>query len=296
MKKYDEHDYVTYPRNFSAYSWYKPLLVALLTVVFLFIGMLLIEVSTKLIFRTAVSSSGYDDMDLYTSAGAFNNGAMAAIMIPCLLIAALIVKDRPISSYFSSMGGWRWIVFLKTLVAGIIIVFIPSIIWFALKGRTGDVRFTVGGFILLTLFVPFQGLAEELMYRSFIMQTAGSWFKLPIIGLLAQMLVFASVHPYNIVGVITIAISALIYGLACILSKGLESPTVLHIMNNMSEIYMAGFGFGLITAEQTVADSVFNLVLKVLFLLFVFYASKTLHWFDGVKRDDISDFNSRNSK
>ncbi len=34
--------------------------------------------------------------------------------VPCLLLAARIVKDRPLSSFFSSMGGWRWKVFLNT--------------------------------------------------------------------------------------------------------------------------------------------------------------------------------------
>ena len=295
MKKYDEHDYITYPRRFNAYRWYKPLLIALLSFVFYLACIFLIEVLTKLMFNTTISSSGYDDMDLFTSAGAFYNGTTASILIPCILLAALIVKDRPVSSYFSSMGGWRWRVFLNTLLVGVLIVFIPNAIRFALKGRTGDIRFTIGGFILLTLLVPFQGLAEELTYRSYFMQTFGSWFKLPIVGLIIQILAFTAVHPYNLTGIISIAISALIYGMVCILSKGLEACTVLHIMNNMSELLMTGFGFGLLTADQTVFDSIFNLVTKVLFFAFIFYANKKLHWFDEIKRDDVAEFNARKS-
>ncbi len=58
--------------------------------------------------------------------------------------------------------------------------------WFLLHGRVENVRFTLGGFFFLILLIPLQGVSEELMYRSFIMQTVSSWFKLPIAGLIVQ--------------------------------------------------------------------------------------------------------------
>ena len=56
---------------------------------------------------------------------------------------------------------------------------------------------------------------------------------------------------------------------------------------------MAGFGYTLITAEQTIPDTVFNLTVKILFFLFILYADKKLHWFDEVKYDDVALFNSQ---
>ena len=56
---------------------------------------------------------------------------------------------------------------------------------------------------------------------------------------------------------------------------------------------MAGFGYGLITSEQTIPDTAFRLILKILFLLFIFYADRKLHWFDEVKRDDVARFNAK---
>lgn len=294
MRTVNEHDYATYPRRFYGYKWYKPLLVGLLFVVFNIIAMLAIDPLTKLLFSTTVNqTSGYDGMDFFSAAGAFNNGAAAAVVIPCLLLAALIVKDRPLSSYYSSMGGWRWKVFFKVFAAGLLIFLIPDVIWFLLKGKTGDVLFTTGGFIILALFVPFQGIAEELLFRSYIIQTVSSWFKMTVIGMIVQILIFAAVHPYNIIGVIEIAVSALLYSLICIFSKGIESPSVLHIFNNSIELFMAGFGFGLITSQQNIADMVFNIILKVLFFLFILYADKKLHWFDEVQFDDVVLFNSK---
>lgn len=292
MRTFTERDYITYPRRFKAYRWYKPLLVAVLFAVFLLISMFGIELITKVIFKTVVSDHGYDDMDFYSAPGAFYNGAMAAIVIPCLIFAALIVKDRPVSSYFSSMGGWRWKNFFRMLGVGFVVFGIPSIIRFALEGNTG-IRFTLGGFLILSLFVPLQGVAEEMMYRGFIMQTAGSWFNMSLVGLIVQILCFTLAHNYNIIGAIGIAVSAIVYGLTCVFSKGIEAPSALHILNNMTEIYMAGFGFGAVSATQTIPEMLFNLFFKILFFLFVLYAAKKLHWFDEVKRDDVAEFDKK---
>ena len=293
MKTFNERDFATYPRNYKAYRWYKPLLVGVLYAVFFFLFLSIVYLITSLAFHTVVTSTGYDDLDLYSDAGAFFNGAMYAIVIPALLIAAKIVKDRPVSSYFSSMGGWRWKIFLKTFVAGFVIFGIPVLLSFLLHGRTGDVKFTPGGFIFLILLFPLQGVAEELMYRGFITQTVSSWFRLPAAGLIVQTIVFAAAHPYNLIGVIYIAITAVIYGLISFYSRGIEASSSLHILNNVIEICMAGFGFGSLSAELSISSPLFNVILKLLFLVFIIYADKKLHWFDQVKYDDIEPFNAR---
>ncbi|MDO5139114.1 MAG: CPBP family intramembrane metalloprotease [Oscillospiraceae bacterium] len=283
MKMLRENDYATFPITFGTYRWYKPLIVGALFVVFWLISSLVIDLVTKLLFHTTVTNTGYDDMDFFTAAGAFDNAALAAVVIPCLILAALIVRDRPVSSYFSSMGGWRWGVFLKTLAAAFVILGIPTIVWLLIHGRTGEMAFTLGGFILLTLLAPLQGIGEELLCRGFIMQTVSSWFKLPIVGVIVQTIIFAVGHPYNAIGMIEIVISGLLYALICLRTKGIESSSALHIVNNMTAIYMAGFGFGSITSEATVPDDVVNVLFKILFFVFIIYADRKLHWFDKVK-------------
>lgn len=231
--------------------------------VFFLLFVSLVYLITSLAFHTTVSNTGYDDLDFYSTAGAFFNGALGAIYIPSLLLAALIVKGRPISSYFSSMGGWRWKTFLKTLAVCFVICGIPIIIKCLLSGKTGDMQFTAGGFIFLLLFMPLGCIAEELLFRGLIMQTASSWFRLPLIGLLVQAIAFAAVHPYNLVGIIYIASSAVIYGLICIYSRDIESSSALHITNNLTELIMGGIGFGKLTAEQTVFSTLIILVFNI---------------------------------
>lgn len=293
MRTLTERDYATYPRRFDGYKWYKPLLVGLIySVLVVIFSMFVIDLITKALFGATVSGTGYDDMDFFTAAGAFSNGMTAAIVVPCMIVAALIIRDRPISSYLSSMGGWRWNVFFKTLAVAFVMLGIPTIVLHVLHGRTGDIRFTIGGFIILSLLIPLQGFGEELSFRSYIMQTVSSWFMMPVLGIIVQMIVFTAIHPYNMVGRVEIAVSAVIYALVCVYSRGLESGTALHIINNVTEIYMVGVGFGSITADATIPDTAVNLFFKIVFFAFILFADKKLHWFDDVQYDDVEKFNA----
>ena len=296
MRTISEHGYTTYPRRFDAYKWYKPLIVGALFSIFLIICLFAIDPITKMLFGATVGMESYDNWDYYTAAGAFNSTAQAIAPMLALLLAALIVKDRPISSYFSSMGGWRWNVFLKTFAIGLILVGLPIAIDNLMKGYSGTINFTVGGFIIFTLLAPLQGVGEEMLFRGYIMQTASSWFKLPVAGILVQIAVFAAVHPYNMIGVIEIAISALMYALVCVYTKGLEAGSAMHIINNMTLMYFAGFGFGSITSEETISGLLLDCCTKVAFFLFVLIADKKLHWFDTMKYDDVAKFNSKRNK
>ena len=296
MKALSKHDYPTYPRQFMSYRWFKPLLVGLLSGGFFFLFASLVYLITSLAFHTTISNTGYNDMNFYTAAGAFYNSAMIAIYIPSFLFAALIVKDRPFSSYFSSMGGWRWKIFLKTFAVGFVIFGIPTIIRFLISGKVTDVQFTTGGFICLILFMPLGCIGEELLFRGFIMQTVGSWFRLSLIGLIAQTDAFAAAHPYNLTGVIYIAASAAIYGIICMISRGIESSGAIHILNNLIELIMGGLGFGKLGAEQTLSSTLPVIALKLVFLAFIIYADKKLHWFDEVQHDDIEPFNEKYAK
>lgn len=295
MKRVTERDFAIYPLKFKTYRWFKPLMVCLMYIVFFFIFLSIVYLITSIAFHTTVTTTGYDDLDFYSAAGAFFNCATRVIVIPALLLAAMIVKDRPISSYFSSMGGWRWRTFLKTFAAGFVVFGIPIILWFLQHGKVEDVRFTLGGFFLFILLIPLQSVSEELMDRGFIMQTVSSWFKLPVAGLIVQTIVFASSHPYNLIGIIYIAISGVIYGLICIYTRGIEASSALHILNNTIEICMAGFGYGSITAEQTISQPLFNVIFKCLFLVFIIYADKKLRWFDKVQYDDVEPFNAKHA-
>ena len=145
--------------------------------------------------------------------------------------------------------------------------------------------------LLVMALLP--ALAEELTFRGYIMQTVSSWFKLPVAGIIVQIVIFTVIHPYNIIGVVEIAISALMYALVCVFTRGLEAGSAMHIINNMTLMYFAGFGFGTITSEETISGLVLDCACKIAFFLFVLIADRKLHWFDKVKYDDVEKFNAK---
>lgn len=100
-------------------------------------------------------------------------------------------------------------------------------------------------------------------------------------------------HPYNWVGVANVFTVGIILGLCAYFTKGLESCCALHIVNNMTTFYLAGFGIGAVKTEQGILDWIVPSCLGLQFLGFVMIASKKLGWFSKVKKDDVALFNAK---
>ena len=91
------------------------------------------------------------------------------------------------------------------------------------------------------------------VFRGFLMQTFGSWFRIPIIAIIIQALVFTSLHQYDIVGLTSILISGLLFGLIAWYTRGLEISTALHTANNLAAfLYKINF----ITARKQVGNEI----------------------------------------
>ena len=293
------YEYTTFPRRFISYRWFKPLLVALLTFVF----MLLFQIVT-LIIATAWAGdidfiftigTTYDDMNPYTGPGAMVELGSIAVILPALALAALIVRDRPYSSYSSSRGGWNWKAFGKCLLVALVVVALPSIIELFLfpdEGATGIVKLTVPGVIACIAIIPFQCAAEEYVFRGLIMQTVGSWTKLPVLAILVQAAVFAAAHPYNMIGVIAIFLNGVVWGIVVQQTKGLEASCAAHIVNNFMAFGLGGLGLASITSEVDVISLVIALAIDLVYLAVILVAHKKLNWFAS-KGDGAAAFNEK---
>lgn len=292
-----EHGYATYPRRFMGYKWYKPILFAFImaAIALSFISVLSFIAGVFSQDPNFISNvqKGYDGMDVYTLSGCLIQLGVLASFIPAIKITSLIINDRPFSSYSSSRGGWNWKIFGKMMLVAFVVCGVPNIILVIVDGKTGVNRFTVVGFIALTLLGPLQCVAEEYLFRSVIMQTIGSWFKLPILGLIFSTVIFLMLHPYNIIGVIAVGISGLGMGITVLLTKGLEASSAVHIANNMVAFYASGLGWGAIKSEVDVRDIIVDILVYVVYIGFIVYADKKLHWFDEVKKDDVEIYNKK---
>ena len=302
MKKAEiqEHGFIPYPRRFIAYRWFKPLLAGLLFGAF-YMPMTLLAV----VLGAAASGSrdsamklieglgqAYDGFDVYSAGGVIATIGSVAAMIPALFLASKIVKDRPFSSYGSSMGGFRLGVFLKSLLPALAAV-IPMIVLMVIDGRTGENRFSAAGFILVTLIGPLQCIAEEYLFRGFLMQTLGGWFRIPWLAILLQVIPFALGHPYSIAGVLAVSILALALGFTTHYTKGIEAGSALHVVNNMLAFYGSGLGFGKIASETTWKDFSLTAAAAVIFIVLVVILDRKFHWYDRIKKDDVTPFNEK---
>lgn len=293
-------EYTSYPRHFTPYKWYKPLLVIILTAAFvLIVGNIIVSVSLVIARGSGVDTSGmlsggYDNLNIYSTIGALVTLAPIAVVLPGLFVGNRIVNSRPFSSISSSRGGFDFKLFFKCIVPALILVGIPLIIYTVASCPKPDViKFTVPGFILCTILAPLQCVGEEYMMRGMLMQTFGSWIKVPVIAVLLQAVAFMLMHPYNLTGMISVGLTGVILGVIACVTHGLEASCALHIVNNMASFYFLGFGFQSTGSEVSIADMVISLIVSVLYLAFIIYADKKLGWFDHIIKDDVSEFNAK---
>ena len=293
------YDYATFPREFVSYRWWKPLIVGLLT----FIFMLVLQIGVTLAAVIASNDpsmlddlgSGYDSMNPFTGPGAIGELGPIAVMLPALALAVLIVRDRPFSSLSSSRGGWNWKTFAKCIGVAIPIYLVAlsiDVLVFPNGGADGIVRFTLVGVIVCTIITPFQCVAEEYVFRGFILQTVGSWTKLPALGIAVSAIAFAAGHPYNTIGVVSILINGLIWGYVVWKTKGLEASSAVHIVNNLSGFYLAGLGIESLTSEIDPASFAIALIIDIVYAVAVLYLGKRYGWFEPTA-DGAAAFNRK---
>lgn len=292
-------DYTSYPREFITYRWFRPLITGGLFIAFNFLFQLILILVLSafadggLAKITELSYGGYDSFDAHTGLGVLVTLGSAAVMIPALALANLISGGRTFRSYSSSRGGWDFRIFFKCLAISLITVGIPvAADYIFLDGRMSPVKFTLPGIILLTIIGPLQCIAEEYAFRGILMQAVGSWIKFPPLAILVSAVVFASMHPYNKIGVAEIFISGCIFGFVAWRGHGIEVSSALHIANNMAIFYCVGFGFGQISSEETVREFALSTTLYILYAVIIFFLSRK-GVFDRAKCDDAAEWNAR---
>lgn len=293
-------DYTKYPREFITYKWFRPLITGILFVVillFLSTGLTLAitlfhggEYAADL---QTIIGGGYDTFNTYSGPGALATLGSIALMIPSLALANKLAGRRTFRSYASSRGGWDFGIFFRCMLIFLIIGAVPILIFqFVVYGKTGSNQFTLIGLILCTILGPMQCIAEEYFFRGFLMQTFGSWFKIPVLAIVLQTLVFASMHPYNMIGVAEIVCSGLTMGFIAWLAHGIEASSALHICNNMTLFYATGVGISQISSQSTLLDLGFAIVLDVVYILVILFCKKR-GMFDVRKADDAAAYNAK---
>lgn len=302
-----EHSYPTYGRQFKSYRWYKPILVFILFALFFVLaGAALVFIVASAsgtglngaIGNTtnAIFSDSYDDMDLANMWQTVVNLGSVVVMIPALWLAAIIVRDRPYSSYSSSRGGWSHKVFWRVFPIAFLCISVPVIVNnLFVEHLIGDFRmkFTLASFLVLTILGPLQCIAEEYAFRGLLMQTFGSWLRVPVIAVILQSVVFVLMHPYDMYGKAEIFISGMVFAVTAWLGRGIEVSAAFHICNNMTIFYLQGMNMATISSESSMEGLIFSAVCGVVYVVVIFIISKKTDWFSSVNKDDAAAWNEK---
>ena len=280
-------DYITFPKTFEKYRWYKPILVFVLTIIIMSIlSGLTIAAFYKMVgpdFLRAVLYGGYEI--LVSPMAMFFMDLIIIMFIPSLYIASKVVKDRPFSSYSSSRGGWNFKLYFKALIIPMILFIVYMIAETAIKGPEGTSNFSIAFLLLLFISVPLQCIAEEYMFRGFIMQTFGAWFKMPVLAIVLQAILFTVCHQYNILGLFETLVTGLGFGFLAWKTNGLEISSALHTANNFAVGLFVMLGLKASTSSPQLWEVVASIVFLIILFIIMYYVGNKTNWFGEISEN-----------
>lgn len=300
-----QYDYVTYPRQFITYRWYKPLFTAVLFAIFYAALLIIMVVGASVLGNYELGlrpeefleslTGGYDNVDMTSVTGVVIFLGQVVVMLPALMLARAIVRDRTWSSYSSSRGGFDLGLFIKCTLISLVVVSAPIFArdWFFTEHGAPDMGVSPLVLALIVVLGTLQCIAEEYVFRGLLVQTLGSWLRIPIIAIIVSAVPFALMHPYNNIGKALIFITGCTLGIAAWLGRGLEASSAFHIGNNLIIFLMQAFGVTQVGSEVTMEDVYFCLAIYAVYTLIILILSKKTHWFDKVRKNDAEIFNSK---
>lgn len=278
--------FISFPKTFEKYRWYKPILVFIIGLIIMLILQGIILVVFSAIYGENIIelfAGGYEVLN--TELGEIVSDLSVIIMIPALYIATKIVRDRPFSSYASSRGGFNFKLYLKALIIPFIALVILQCLDIAINGPEGTYHFSILFLITSLILVPLQCIAEEHVYRGLIMQTFGSWFKIPVLAIVLQGIIFSVSHGYNTLGLVEVFVSGLIFGFLTWKTNGIEVSSAMHTANNFSISLFIMFGLRSATSSPQFNDVVISIVFDIILCAIMYYVIMKTDWFSEIKED-----------
>ena len=280
-------EFITFPKTFEKYRWYKPILVFIIGLIIMLIFQLILMVVFGAIYGESamdiITGGGYEVLN--TNLGEIFTDLSVIVMIPALYIATKIVRDRPFSSYASSRGGWNFKLYLKALIIPFIALMVFQGIDVVINGADGTYHFSILFLIASLILVPLQCTAEEFVYRGLIMQTFGSWFKIPVVAILLQAILFSVSHGYNSLGLVEIFVSGIVFGFLTWKTNGIEVSSAMHTANNFAISLFVMFGLKSTTSTPLFNDVVMSIIFDIILCAIMYYVGMKTNWFGEIKEN-----------
>ena len=230
FERSEEKEFTTFPLTLETYAWYKPILIMAIAAI----------VSIVLSF-VALSGLGVNP-----KSGNLIYLILSSVTI-ILLILGIYIGNRliykiPFSTQVAPVRKWNWGIYIKAFVVALIVYGIIMSYNFLASGAKITNNLPIALVLLCFILPIFQGFGEEFLCRGLLMQTFGSWFKIPIVAIVLQAVIFAILHPYQLFSLLGVLCTGLVYGLITWYGQGLETSSAMHAVNNIASFLAIGFG------------------------------------------------------
>lgn len=270
FERSEGNDFTTFPKTLDAYEGYKPVLIFIICAVIALALSLIITVIMGMKHTNPVDSFVYTMLTVIA-------------LIPGLYIGTRLMYKIPFSTQIAPIKKWNWGLYFKSLIIPLPIYAIFMGVEILTSGKSIVNNFTIITFLLCLTLPLLHGFAEEYLCRIFLMQSFGSWIKIPILAIIIQAAVFAAMHNYNMVAATSVFCTGLTYGLLTWYGQGIEAPSAMHAVNNMFVSIALGLGLQGSAAGDSISELLVNIVLMVIPIVILIVLDKKYDW--GLKTD-----------
>ena len=251
------------------HRWWKPLLTLAL-----FAAMAFVAINLGAVVLTLVSvARGVPDPAAYLTrvlkVGQGGIGPVSflflnyslIVLIPVAMLARWIVYRQRPRFLTSVTGGFRWRWMARCLVVTLPIWAIYIGVSTVVDGTPEPKPAYWGALVVVCLVTtPLQCAGEEYTFRGLVLQTVGSWFRRPMVGLIVGAVpavgLFAAAHgspdPYILAQLCVFAVSCVIVTWR---TGGLEAAIAIHLSNNvlllLTNIVYGGWNSAFIDGQTT---------------------------------------------
>lgn len=206
-----------------------------------------------------------------------------AVMLPAVILAMATVGLRPSSAVhsvaFRLRGRWLLLstvpalaILALNLGIGLLLSGLTTGEW--LLAPTTDLTTFVICAVIIVLLTPVQAAAEEYVFRGLLMQAIGAWIKFLPLALIVPTLLFASLHVYDIWGLLDVAIFGIAAAIVVWRTGGLEAAISMHTVNNVTSFLLLASGvFGTTVNEAETGGPIGPAISVVTMSLWVLWIS-----------------------
>ncbi|WP_369216680.1 CPBP family intramembrane glutamic endopeptidase, partial [Streptomyces flavofungini] len=206
-----------------------------------------------------------DGFRIWGGIGETGQGLLSlALVLPVVLLAACWTQRRPAGSVSSVAGRLRWDWLTRCLLLAVPLVAASLGVMLLLPGASGDgtddmvwagLPDFLLGLAMVCVLVPFQGAAEEYVFRGWLTQAVGAWCRSPWVAILPQAPLFAAAHGWGTPwGFADLMVFALVAGVLTVRTGGLEAAIGLHVINNLLAMGLSAAVAGALASDETAAD------------------------------------------